>query len=87
MKLIEDVQTNWSAAVELHPPLADAVGDGTDESLGVYFFERVYFLFPIIFSYEQYVNNVIFTMNDHENINRMVKKNFQTIKDLVSLKQ
>ena len=85
MKLIQNFHSRWSSAIVFHPPLENAVGDGTNESLGFYFFERVPFLFPVICALGQHVNFLVLSTNEDEHI-RMVEQNFKTIKDLVSFK-
>ena len=87
MKLIHNFHCNCSSAVEFHPPLENAVGDGKNESLGFYFFERVPFLFPVMFSLGQYVNCLVSDMDVYEKMIIMVNQNFKTISDLVSFDQ
>ena len=78
MKIIRNLQQHWADAVQLHPLLADVIGRGDDESLGVYFFERVPLLFPVIFNaYQKHSSNN--KDGQSENISEITKQNWKTL--------
>ena len=78
MKIIRNLQQHWADAVQLHPLLADVIGRGDDESLGVYFFERVPLLFPVIFNaYQKHSYNN--KDGQSENISEITKQNWKTL--------
>ena len=81
MKIIRNLQQHWTDAVQLHPLLADVIGNGDDESLGVYFFERVPLLFPVIFNaYQKHSSEN--KEGQSENIIEITEQNWKTLRHL-----